>query len=80
MLNESLYAKSYSLCDKGISFEVRALVTLSESWYLGDSKKVSVVCQLVGLCHNVIHMSWLVESKRTNVHSSNEEVESHVIA
>ena len=65
---------------KGISFEVRALVTLSESWYLGDSKKVSVVCQLVGLCHDVIHMSWLVESKRTNVHPSNEEVESHVIA
>ena len=51
---------------KGISFEVRALVTLSESWYLGDSEKVAVVCQLVGLCHDVIHMSWLVESKRTN--------------
>ena len=51
-----------------------------ESWYLGDSEKVSVVCQLVGLCHDVIHMSWLVESKRTNVHPNNEEVECHVIA
>jgi len=69
-----------NFCKKRISFEVRALVTLSESWYLGDSKKVSVVCQLVGLCHDVIHMSWLVESKRTKVHPSNEEVESHVIA
>ena len=65
---------------KGISFEVKALVTLSKSWYLGDSKKVYVVCQLVGLCHDVIHMSWLVDSKRMNVHPSNEEVESHVIA
>ena len=67
-------------CEKRISFEVKALVTSLESWYLGDSEKVSVVCQLVGLCHDVIHMSWLVESKRTNVHPNNEEVESHVIA
>ena len=69
-----------NFCKKRISFEVRALVTLSESWYLGDSKKLSIVCQLVGLCHDVIHMSWLVESKRMNVHLSNEEVESHVSA
>ena len=69
-----------NLYKKRISFEVRALVTSSESWYLGDCKKVSVVCQLVGLCHNVIHMSWLVESKRTNVHPNNEEVESYLIA
>ena len=60
---------------KGISFEVRALVTLSKSWYFDDSEKVYVVCQLVNLCHGVIHMSWLVESKRMNVHPSNEEVE-----
>jgi len=42
---------------KGISFEVRALVTLSESWYLGDSEKVYAVCQLVDLCHGVNHMN-----------------------
>ena len=42
---------------KGILFEVRALITLSESWYLGDSEKVYVVCQLVDLCHGVIRMN-----------------------
>ena len=57
MLNESLYSNSYSLCEKGISFEVRALVTLSESWYLGDSEKVYVVCQLVDLSHGLIRMN-----------------------
>ena len=31
------------------------------------------MCQLVNLCHDVIHMNWLVESKRTNVHPNNEE-------
>ena len=67
-------------CKKRISFEVRALVTLSESWYLVDNKKVFVVCQLVGLCHDVIHMSGLIESMRKNVHPNNKEVESHVIA
>jgi len=74
-MNESKF-----LCEMRISVEVRALVTLLESWYLGDSEKVSVVGQLVGLCHDVIRMSWLVESKRTNVHPNNEEGESHVIA
>ena len=42
---------------KGISFEVKALVTLSESRYLGDSEKGYVVCQLVDLCHGMNHMN-----------------------
>ena len=42
---------------KGISFEIRALVTLSESWYLGDSDEGYVVCQLVDLCHGMDHMN-----------------------
>ena len=57
MLNKSLYSKSKLLCEKGISFEVRALVTLSESRYLGDSEKGYVVCQVVDLCHGMNHMN-----------------------
>ena len=53
------------MCErKRISFEERALVAFSKSWYFGDSEKVYVVCQLVNLCHDVIHMNWLVDSKR----------------
>ena len=46
-----------NFCEKRISFEVRALVTLSESWYFGDSEKVYVVCQLVDLGHGLIRMN-----------------------
>ena len=42
---------------KEISFEVRALVTLLESRYLGDSENGYVVCQLVDLCHGMNHMN-----------------------
>ena len=48
---------TFNFCEKGISFEVRALVTLSENWYLGDSEKMYVVCLLVDLCHILIRMS-----------------------
>ena len=44
-------------CEKGISFEVRALVTSSENLNLGDSETVYVVCLLVDLCHILIRMS-----------------------
>ena len=43
--------------EKGISFEVRELVTLSESWYLGDSERVYIVCWLVNRCHGLIRMN-----------------------
>ena len=47
MLNESMYSKPYLLFEKAFLFEVRTLVTLLGSWYLGDRKTVYVVCRVV---------------------------------
>lgn len=51
ILNEYSYLTSYSLCEKGILFEVEAKVTLAVSWYVCDSKTNDVVCWLVDHCH-----------------------------
>lgn len=54
---------------------MRALVTLLESWYLVDYWKCMRWYLLECLCYILIHMSYLVESKRKYLHYVMEYIE-----
>lgn len=58
----------------GISFEVKAVVTFSESWYLCDSKRVYVMCRVVYLFHILIRTDLLIEFMRKEFQRKRESI------